>query len=146
MSTEEHRLTSPCGLYCGGCPLFQARTDATLRKRLAEARGVPEDRLVLCAGCRPLKGKVTVVDSAVCPTYACIEARGLEFCYECPDFPCLKLAPCADRAADIPHNTKIYNLLLIRRDAVDSFVANYRTRIRQYLRGKKPNAGGDIKS
>lgn len=146
MSAEQRILISPCGLYCGGCPLFQARTDAALRQRIAEARGVSEDKLVLCAGCRPMKGKVFGLDSPVCETYVCTTGKSLEFCYECPEFPCLKLAPCADRAGDIPHNTKIYNLLLLRKEGVDSFVQNYRTRVRQYLRGKKPNAGADIQS
>jgi hypothetical protein len=146
MATEELKnLITPCGLYCGRCPLYQARTNVSLRKRMAEAQGVAEDKLVLCAGCRALEGKVPVLDSAVCATYTCITNKKLEFCYECSEFPCLKLAPCADRASEIPHNTKIYKLLRLQKDGIDSFVENYSLSTRQYLRGKKPNAGDDIK-
>jgi len=146
MATKQERyLITPCGLYCGRCLLYQARTDTSLRKRIAEAQGVTEDKLALCAGCRALKGKVPVLDSPVCATYTCVTNKNLEFCYECPDFPCLKLAPCADRAAEIPHNTKIYKLLLLKKEGVDSFIKSYSTRTHQYFRGKKPNAGDDIK-
>jgi hypothetical protein len=147
MATEqERRLITPCGLYCGRCPLYQALTDVSLRKRMAEVQGISEDKLALCAGCRALEGKVPVLDSPVCATYTCVTSKKLEFCYECPEFPCLKLAPCADRAAEIPHNTKIYKLLLLQKEGIDSFIENYSTFTRQYFRGKKPNAGDDIKS
>lgn len=108
MATEQDRkLITPCGLYCGRCPLYLARTDALLRKRMAEAQGVEEIKLELCAGCKTLEGKVPVLNSPVCAPYTCVTSKNLEFCYECPDFPCLKLAPCTDRASEIPHNTKI---------------------------------------
>jgi hypothetical protein len=72
MATEQEReLITPCGLYCGRCPLYQAHTDVSLRKRMAEVQGVTEDKLALCAGCRTLKGKVPVLDSPVCATYTC---------------------------------------------------------------------------
>jgi hypothetical protein len=91
-----------------------------------------------------MKGRMAGIGEPVCSTYACTVSQNVEFCYECADFPCLKLAPCADRAGEIPHNTKIYNLLIIKKDGVDAFTQNYRTRIRQYLRGKKPRPGGEI--
>ena len=144
-SPEERNLIAPCGIYCGGCPLYQARTDAVLRRRIAEKSGVPEDKLALCEGCRPLKGREPAIGGEICSTYACAtNDKKVEFCYQCSDFPCLKLAPCADRAQELSHNTKIYNLLLIKRDGVDSFIRNYRGRIGQYFRGKKPKPGGEI--
>jgi hypothetical protein len=145
VTEQERKLITPCGLYCGRCPLYQARTDASLRKRIAEAQGIAEDKLVLCAGCRELEGKVPILDSPVCATYICVSNKRLEFCFECADFPCLKLAPCADRASEIPHNTKIYKLLRLQKDGAGSFIENYSLRTRQYLRGKKPNAGDDIR-
>ena len=112
IATEEKALIAPCGIYCGGCPLFLARTDDDLRQKIAKARGASEDKLVLCAGCRTMRGKVSSSGEAVCSTYVCAISKNVEFCYQCTDFPCLKLAPCADRAQEIPYNTKIYNLLL----------------------------------
>lgn len=137
-------LISPCGLYCGGCPLFQACTDKALAERLAKNRGVSVDKVPTCYGCRAEKGEMSFIGEPVCSTYKCITEKGLHFCYECADFPCLKLAPCADRAQEIPHNTKIYNLLLIQKQGLENWAKNAETSRRQYFRGKKPRPGAEI--
>jgi len=78
MATDEERtLIAPCGLNCGACPLYMARTDETLRRRIAEAQGVPVERLFLCDGCRPAQGQIPGVGSGpVCDTYACAVRSG----------------------------------------------------------------------
>ena len=147
MATQEEReLISPCGLNCGVCPLYIARTDETLRKRIAEGQGIPVENVFVCAGCRPAQGRIPGVGSGpVCDTYSCaVDNKGVEFCYECDDFPCLKLAPCADRAQEIPHNTKVYQLVMLQKEGIDNWLQRYTDRIRNYRRGKKPRPGGDI--
>ncbi len=144
-NAEQIALIAPCGIYCGHCPLYRAMTDESLRKRIAEGQGVPVEKVFLCAGCRPLQGRVSVAGGPVCDTYACaVGDKKVEFCYECKDFPCLKLAPCADRAQEIPHNTKVYSLLWLQKLGIDAWLERYPSVLRQYLRGKKPKAGGDI--
>ena len=145
-SDEERALIAPCGLYCGSCRLYQARTDKTLRKQIAERKGIPVEELFVCAGCRPMRGRVKMSGGEpVCDTYACaVNDKQVEFCYECDDFPCLKLAPCADRAQEIPHNTKIYNLLWLQKLGIDAWLGKYSSLLRQYRQGKKPKSGGDI--
>jgi len=145
-SDEERALISPCGLYCGLCRRYQARTDETLRKQIAEQRGVPVEELYVCAGCRPLRGRVKISGGEpVCETYACaVNEKKVEFCYQCADFPCLKLAPCADRANETPHNNKVYNLVLLAKLGIDAWLERYPTLLRQYRQGKKTKAGSDI--
>lgn len=145
-SDEERALISSCGIYCGSCPLHKARTDETLRRKIAERQGIPVEKVLLCAGCRPSKGLVPVAGGdPICDTYACaVNDKKVEFCYACEDFPCLKLAPCADRAQAIPHNTKVYNLILLQKLGIDAWLERYASLLRQYQRGKKPQAGGDI--
>ena len=145
-SDEERELISPCGLYCGNCSLYKARADEVLLKQIAERLSVPVEKVPLCAGCKVSKGIISVSGGEpVCDTYACaVNEKGVEFCYECEDFPCLKLAPCADRAGEIPHNTKIYALVLLQKLGIDAWIERYESRWKQYLRGKKPKAGGDI--
>ena len=145
-SDEERALITPCGLYCGSCRLYIARTDETLRKKIAERQGIPVEKVFTCAGCRPLQGQVLVSGGEpVCDTYACaVDDKKVEFCYECEDFPCLKLAPCADRAQEIPHNTKIYNLIWLQKLGVDAWLERYTNLMRQYQKGKKPKPGGAI--
>lgn len=145
-SLKDRALISPCGLYCGNCPLYKARTDESLRNKIAEGQGVSAKKVLLCAGCRPSNGVVSASGGAlVCDTYACaLNDKKVEFCYECNDFPCLRLAPCADRAQEIPHNTKIYNLLWLQKLGIGAWLERYSSLMKQYLRGKKPRAGADI--
>ena len=37
---------------------------------------------------------------------ACAKEQGVDFCYECKDFPCQKLQPLAEGAERYPHNLK----------------------------------------
>ena len=143
---EERALISPCGLHCGHCPLYQARADEVLRKKIAERQGIPIEKVLVCNGCRPSQGKVpSLGGNSACDTFVCaVNERGIEFCYECDDFPCLKLAPCADRAQEIPHNTKVYHLVLLQKLGIDAWLDRYESLSKQYRRGKKPQAGGDI--
>ena len=141
---EERTLISPCGLYCGSCTRYRARSDEALRKKMAEREGIAVEEVRLCVGCRQSGGMASRGDVA-CDTYACaVDAKEVEFCYECEDFPCLKLAPCADRAQGIPHNTKIYSLILLQKLGLDAWLEEYETRLRQYYRGKKPRGGTEI--
>ncbi|MFC1860665.1 DUF3795 domain-containing protein [Chloroflexota bacterium] len=142
----DRALISPCGLYCGVCPLYIARTDETLRGKIARQRDIPVEKVTLCQGCRPSRGMVTVAGGdTICDTYRCaVNDKKVEFCYECEDFPCLKLAPCADRAHEIPHNTKIYNLILLQKLGIDVWTERYASLRKQYRQGKKPQPGGDI--
>ena len=71
--------------------------------------------------------------------------RGVEFCFQCADFPCLKLAPCADRANVIPHNQKVYNLVLMQKLGVKDWAEQARDIWSRYFRGKKPFGGSEIK-
>ena len=145
-SDNERMLIAPCGLYCGYCVLYRARTDQTLRQKMAEQQGIPVKKVPVCIGCKPAKGDIKVAGgTTTCDTYACaVNDKKVEFCYQCQDFPCLKLAPCADRAQEIPHNTKVYSLILLQKLGVDAWLEGYDSRFRQYMRGKKPRPGGDI--
>jgi len=104
-------LDSPCGLFCEVCAVYKAREDRALAEKLAPGLGLPVEA-VGCRGCRGEQGKV--LGGVKCATYQCVTQRGYDICYQCADFPCLKLAPTADRADVLPHNQKVYNLLLIQ--------------------------------
>jgi hypothetical protein len=56
----------------------------------------------------------------------------------------LKLAPCADRANETPHNIKVYSLLLLQKLGIAPWLKGYPTLLRQYRQGKKTKAGSDI--
>jgi len=145
-SDEERALIAPCGIHCASCRRYQARTDKALRKQIAEQKGVPVEEIFVCAGCRLMWGWVKMSGGEpVCDTYACaVNDKKVEFCYECEGFPCLKLAPCADRAQENPHNTKVYSLIWLQKLGIDAWLEKYPSILRQYRQGKKPKTGSDI--
>jgi len=139
------KLVSPCGLYCGVCPVHRAGSNPSLAESIGKLMNMPAEE-VKCDGCRPQQGAVMSRRSSVCETYdCCVNQRKLQFCYQCDDFPCLKLAPSVHRAQELPHNSKIYNLLLIQRKGEDNFTQQAEKLWRQYFRGQKPDPGGDLR-
>ena len=140
--TKENVLVAPCGLSCGHCLLYLAKDDPVIMKGLI-AGGINRDSIP-CPGCRPLKGKVACakethnfpkVDGR-CETYACITDKGVDFCYECPDFPCVKLQPCADMASELPHNMKVFNLCYIKNKGLTEWLKIYPKIMPKYRFGK----------
>lgn len=119
LTEERQKLAAPCGIDCGICELYICKDDPQLYNLMVE-KGISKDKIP-CKGCRPIEGNCPVIGT-VCATYLCIKSKNLEFCYECNDFPCDKLMPCADRANILPHNFKVYNLCKIKNKGIESFI------------------------
>ena len=107
---DKNSLEAPCGLHCGMCALNRAITDEQLNKQLSERLNLPLEKAA-CPSCRAIDGYCPVIGEQ-CATWICSKEKGVAFCSECADFPCIKLMPCADRAAKLPHNIKVYSLAL----------------------------------
>ena len=72
-----------------------------------------------------------------CKTLECVTKKGLEFCYECSEFPCPKFQPAADGAEKYPHNLKVYNLCRMKLVGVKEWIETEATESRKrYYRGK----------
>jgi len=92
-------LVGRCGLYCGSCLVYRAYKDsAELRQKVAdEERCKPED--IRCEGCQTVltDGWNSKEWGKSCRIIACLESKGLDFCYECGTFPdCDKFHGIAD--------------------------------------------------
>ena len=130
---ERIKLVAPCGIDCGTCELYMSKDNEQLYTYLI-SRGIPEDKIP-CAGCRNIEGYCPVIGEK-CETYKCVENKGVKFCYECDDFPCLKLLPSADRADVLPHNTKMFNLCTIKKIGKEKFVKESLHIKNLYYKGK----------
>jgi hypothetical protein len=108
--SEQAGLAAPCGIHCGLCPLNKALSDEKLRETLAQRMNVLPEKAI-CRGCRAVVGHCPVIGEQ-CATYICAQEKGVEFCCACSEFPCAKLMPCSDRAESLPHNIKVYSLVL----------------------------------
>ena len=130
---ERIELVAPCGLDCGICELHICKDNPELFSQLI-SQGIPKDKLP-CMGCRENEGKCPVMFET-CDTYTCVSQRELNFCFDCNEFPCIKLHPSLDRADVLPHNLKIYNLCKIKNTNIQEFVKVSNEIKLRYFRGK----------
>jgi len=153
--TNEYVLIAPCGLSCGHCPAYLAKDNPVIMERLI-AMGANRDDIP-CQGCRPLEGNpawcrkesrnllvedlgetsnhLPLVDRP-CATYTCSVEHDVDFCYECPELPCVKLQPCADMANVLPQNLKVFNLCSLKRQGPAEWLKNYTETRNLYHFGK----------
>jgi len=119
---DYHQMTAPCGLPCFACGFYLADRHQGLQAIISKATGLPAEK-ISCKGCRNEQGKCGHLPMK-CRVYPCAEAKELEFCHECSDFPCDHLHPYADRANMLPHNTKVFNLCLMRKLGLNAWARN----------------------
>ena len=76
-------LIGRCGLYCGACGIYRAYKDGwEYRQKLADVFKCPPEK-VRCEGCQALTTECWGND---CKLVNCLDAKGLQFCYECSEF------------------------------------------------------------
>lgn len=83
---DNQELIAPCGVYCGVCPQMVAykNNNERLKEKLAANYGVkPED--ISCDGCT---SDNPFLLCASCNIKSCVQAKGIESCAECEEFPC----------------------------------------------------------
>jgi len=127
-------LEAPCGLHCGVCFLYRARSDEAIRSLVAEKFGIPAEKAA-CPGCREVSGFCPVIGGQ-CATFVCARENGVAFCSECTRFPCRKLMPCADQASELPQNIKVFSLALRKARGDEEWKTSIREMYIRYFKGK----------
>ena len=79
----EFRYDTYCGLYCGACKVITSLKEDRLPELAEKARMKLED--LECYGC---KSSNNAIFCEPCKIMKCARQKGVEFCYECDDFPC----------------------------------------------------------
>jgi hypothetical protein len=105
----EAALIAPCGMNCAVCGNYVAMA-LDLKKK-----GV---RKGYCPGCRP-RGKNCTFMNNSCPA---IGVGKYAYCYECPDFPCLRLKALDKRYRTKYHLSMIENLEFLKENGMDAFL------------------------
>lgn len=76
-------LVGRCGLYCGTCSIYRAYKDkGEYLKLVSEQSKCPPEK-VRCEGCTALTPECW---GSGCKIVQCLKEKGLEFCYECPEY------------------------------------------------------------
>ena len=132
------QMTAPCGLDCFNCHFFLAHESPEamgLVEQLSETYKIPLD-VMLCQGCREHDGRIPLQKHVFgrahhCAAYECTKAKGVSYCCDCDQFPCDRLHPYADKANDLPHNIKVFNLCLIKRMGLEKWAASKAAEVRE---------------
>ncbi len=118
---DYYKMTAPCGLDCFNCPMYLASENKELRAEISKKYGLPI-KLAACKGCRNSGGQIDFLGmTQPCNVYKCITKKGIDFCSDCKNFPCDHLHPYADKASEVPHNTKVFNLCLIKKMGLETW-------------------------
>lgn len=122
------QMTAPCGLDCFNCAFYLApeNLDAMAQiEQWSKEYDIPLE-IMQCEGCRHQNGRIPLQiylngESHRCAAYECVKNKGHNFCGECEEFPCDNLHPYADKAGELPHNIKVFNLCLINKMGVEKW-------------------------
>ncbi len=141
---DYRQMTSPCGLDCFNCPMYLANEDMKLRENISRRLNMSPEA-ARCKGCRNEAGIISPLgDNKPCAVYDCTIKKSIAYCYECIDFPCDRLHPYADKASVRQHNTKLFNLCLIKKMGVDEWARNKALNVKNtYFNGKLRVHGSD---
>ncbi len=112
-----YRFETYCGLYCGACPVSLANQAGDLAPLAAAwGRSVAE---LQCGGCKSGERAVFCAD---CEFVTCAEARGVEFCFECDDYPCPRLVAFS-RDEHPHHHIVLHNLEALAAQGLEAWLA-----------------------
>lgn len=123
MNEKLKQIHAPCGIYCPACPgweFFKCKDKGA---------------------CRGEKGQIGKFP--VCKTYECVTSKDHEFCFQCDEFPCKKLQPIVNLEIFTPHNSKIYNCLMIKKLGLEEWNKIVEEESKLYYKGRKVQYGGD---
>ncbi|MHC1754412.1 MAG: DUF3795 domain-containing protein [Methanosarcina sp.] len=135
---ELRELTAPCGLDCFNCNFYLANDNEKIRKQIqagfsSAGCNLPDEGAV-CKGCRRENGNCAprrALGLEPCKVLKCIGSKDIESCADCSDFPCDNLHPYADLASVVPHNTKVFNLALIRKMGLEKWAQEKAKSVRE---------------
>ncbi len=108
-------MVAPCGMDCAVCSAYLARASGVPRKRGA---------ITHCSGCR-LRNKRCAYLKGNCRR---LDAGRVDFCYECPDFPCSHLRHIDARYRANYGMSFIGNLELIRDAGIEALLRRQQER------------------
>ena len=132
------QTTAPCGLDCFNCHFYAAREDQGARRlveSMSQQYNIPVETM-LCEGCRSHDGRIPLQKHVFgeghrCAAYECSKDKGYKFCGDCDQFPCDNLHPYADKAGELPHNIKVFNLCLINKLGLEKWAASKASQVRK---------------
>jgi len=105
---REKPIFSACGLNCGLCPRYY--TDGSSRCPGCGGEGFSE---VYCG----------------CSILPCCERKGIEFCFECDEFPCKKYDKADEYDSFITHKNQLKDLKKAKQIGIEAYITELNEKI-----------------
>ena len=106
--TRDYPQFAACGLNCGLCPRYY--TEGSSR----------------CPGCAG-EGFSEVHPS--CGILSCSQHKGLEYCFECEEFPCKKFDKWGDTDSFITHRNYLADMVKARENGIEAYKTELNAKI-----------------
>ena len=103
IALADKRLAAACGLFCGACTFFIGSTEEPERLKTLSERFKRKPEEMTCYGCR--SDKRTFYCENNCKMTKCTTEKGLDFCGECPEYPCQELKAFQSQ---MPHRLELW--------------------------------------
>lgn len=120
---REYPMFSACGLNCGLCPRYQ--TDAVSK----------------CPGC---SGKDFLAKHPSCGLLSCCQRKGIDYCFECGEYPCPKYDGADSADSFITHLHQLKDMEKARlggmteyKNVLDAKIAMLENLLKNYNDGRK---------
>jgi len=102
-------LVGRCGLYCGACIIYRAYKDSEKLRRIVAEKENCRHEQIRCEGCQTVLANGWDVEGQEwgknCRIVMCLEAKRMDFCYECDEYPnCKKFHLIADSCSKYGEN------------------------------------------
>lgn len=114
-----------CGLNCAKCDIYEAgHGNEKLRHEIVkwfldERHETVKPEQIKCEGC---KGTLDAHWSSDCKIMQCAKKKGVQYCFECRDFPCRILNDFASDGVS-HHKRTIENLRRMKEIGIDTWIA-----------------------
>jgi hypothetical protein len=104
MSEEfDKKLAAVCGLFCPACSVFIGTKEDPARLNVIAQRVQRPVEELRCNGCR--SEKRCFYCESKCIMAKCAAAKGVDFCGECAEYPCMDLKAFQ---AEMPHRIELW--------------------------------------
>lgn len=97
---RQYPLFSACGLNCGLCPRYH--TDGTSK----------------CSGCA---GENFLTKHPSCGVISCCQRRGIEYCYQCDEYPCKRYDGVDSCDSFISHRNQLKDFEKVKRIGLEAY-------------------------
>ncbi len=102
----DKKLAAVCGLFCPACHVFIGTKEDPERLKAMALRFQRSSAEMQCNGCRSQK-RCFYCESK-CIMTKCAVAKGVDFCGECAEYPCMDLKAFQ---AEMPHRIELWKSL-----------------------------------